>query len=294
MGTAIDVIVDSYPEIAERFALTVFAEIERLERVFNWFDRDSELRRWSRGETKPGKELAEVLALAELWKRRSRKGFDPAAGSLVALWARAVEEGCVPSKTEIAETLGAMNSSVDGHSLNAIAKGWIVDQAVRQGLSEGPVGNLVVNAGGDLLHHGAAPIIAGIEDPRRPFDNVPPLLRVRVDNMALATSGGSRRGWTIDGERYSHIIDPRTGWPQSHVESASVIAQDVATADAMATILTVVEVEEGLALSEEIDVGCCIIDASSAMRRNERWRHAEHMTWDTDDPALTQGVLRFR
>ena len=284
--------MESHPDTAERIALAVFAEIERLEPVFNWFDHDGELRRWSRGETTPGEELAEVAALAELWKRRSGGGFDPAVGSLVALWTRAAEEDRVPSRTEIAETLDAMNSSSDRHSLNAIAKGWIVDQAIRQGLSEGSASNLVVNAGGDLVHHGADPIIAGIEDPRRPYDNVPPLLRVAVDNMALATSGGSRRGWTIDGERYSHIINPRAGWPQGHVDSASVIAQDGATADAMATILTVVEVAEGLALCEEVEVGCCIIDASGAVRRNERWRYAERKASATDDLGTFQGVLR--
>ena len=283
LGTVIEVAVDS--DQPTQVANGVFAEVERLADIFNWFDDASELRRWARGETAAGQELAEVLDLAEDWKRRSGGAFDPAAGALVGLWTQASEEGRVPSMIEIAEAVEVAATSGGGRTLNAVAKGWIVDQAVRREVDLGFEGTLIVNAGGDLRHVGADPIIAGIEDPRRPYDNVPPLVRVAVHNMALATSGGGRRHWIIGGRRYGHILDPRTGYPPTHVESASVLAHEVATADVMATILTIVSVAEGLALSEEADVGCCIIDDSGVLHRNERWRHAERMS----SPRTTSG-----
>ena len=119
LGTVIEVAVDS--DQPTQVANGVFAEVERLEDIFNWFDDASELRRWSRGETAAGRELAEVLDLAEEWKRRSGGAFDPAAGALVGLWAQASEEGRIPSMTEIAEAIEAAATSSGGSTLNAIA-----------------------------------------------------------------------------------------------------------------------------------------------------------------------------
>lgn len=127
------------------------------------------------------------------------------------------------------------------------------------------------------MHIGGDPILVGVEDPKRPYDNGSPLRQVAVDNGALATSGSSRRAWVIDGVRYSHVIDPRTGWPQRRIASASVIAPDVATADAIATALTVVEIDEGLTLSNSLRIACCIIDEAGVMHRNAMWHHAEQV-----------------
>ena len=293
LGTVVEITVPGAESSASGVAEAVFDEVRRLERVFNWFDGDSELRRWSRGEAAPGEELATVVALAEYWKMRSGGAFDPAAGELVTLWQNAENDGRVPRTSEIAVTMAAMATSVHRHNLNAIAKGWIVDRAVEHVVAEGAVHSLIVNAGGDLLHLDTDPIIVGIEDPRRPHDNVPPLLRVAVDNAALATSGGSRRGWIINGARYSHIVDPRTGWPQRQIASASVIAGDVATADVVATVLTVLEVDQGLALGKELGVGCCIIDTAGIVHRNERWQQAERTAAFVDSGA-SQRLLRLR
>lgn len=276
LGTVVEVTVDADPGAAGRVASSVFREIERLQRIFNWYDPESELQRCARGETEPGLELAEVDALAETWRVRSGGAFNAAAGALVKLWDEAARAGRVPTAVDIAKTLELMTGKDSRrYNLNAIAKGWIVDRAGRSIFPRANVAGLTVNAGGDLLHLGSGPITVGIENPKRPYDNVPPLLRVAISDMALATSGGSRRGWTINGEKYSHVVDPRSGRPQRHIASASVIAPDVATADAMATILTVLEVEEGLGMSEIFEVGACIVDATGTVHRNELWRHSE-------------------
>ena len=62
-----------------------------------------------------------------------------------------------------------------------------------------------------------------------------PLARLRLRDAALGTSGGGEQGFEIDGVRYGHVIDPRTGWPARGVLSATVVADDAATADALST-----------------------------------------------------------
>lgn len=137
MGTDVAITVDGAPSSASDLASAIFDEIRRLESVFNWFDPGSELRRWSRNESSAGPELAEVAALAQLWKSRTGGAFDPAVGALVALWTHAAKRGRVPSQSEIAETLSSLTNSVAHHNLNGIAKGWIVDRAVEIALAKG-------------------------------------------------------------------------------------------------------------------------------------------------------------
>jgi thiamine biosynthesis lipoprotein len=251
-------------------------EIERLQRVFDVHDEGSDLRRRLAGASVSSPELDHVLEASRRWRERSGGAFDPAVGALVELWDTAAQRGQPPSTAAIERVLLAMRDPSDARSqpsnLNALAKGWIVDRAVERGLaSEGAVG-LTVNAGGDLCHRAPGPLTVGVEDPRRPYDNVPPLVRVQLRDAALATSGGSRRGWQIGDRWYSHVLDPRSGEPVDHIASASVIASDAATADVVATVLSVVPVDEGLAFVAGLDdVGCCIVTREGEVHRDDRW-----------------------
>jgi thiamine biosynthesis lipoprotein len=261
---------------ADALSAGLFAEIERLQGVFNGFDEHSELSRWRRGETVPGPELSEVIASAIAWRRRTRAAFSPAVGGLLDLWDTAQANGKRPTEQQIARVLGESGQeSVESWNLNGIAKGWIVDRAARKAFASVPALGLVVNAGGDLLSLGQTPTVVGIENPRRPFDNVPPLARVAVKDAALATSGTTRRGWRIAGEWCGHVIDPRSGRPVSHIESASVIAPDAATADVLATSFTVLAVAEGIALADQFGVACLLLDADGRAHRNNAWRYTE-------------------
>jgi len=262
----------------------VIAEIERLQRVFDRFDPSSDLCRWRAGTSVTSPELTEVLDLADRWRRRSGGAFDPTVGRLVAVWNAAASAGRSPTSTELAEA-AALVSPTDALTdpvarpwvdLNAIAKGWIVDRALETGLASPGVIGMTVNAGGDIAHRHDRPLIVGIEDPARPFDNVDPLTRVQVIDGAVATSGGARRGWTIDGTRHSHVLDPRTGASVDHITSASVLAPDAATADIVATVLTVLDVADGLAFVDDLDdVGCLLVTADGEAYRDPTWSAAE-------------------
>jgi thiamine biosynthesis lipoprotein len=161
-------------------------------------------------------------------------------------------------------------------NLNAIAKGWIVDAAVSVAMEDPAATGITVNAGGDIVHRSAEALVIGIEDPRRPYDNVPPLARIRLEAGALATSGTTRRGWEIGGRWYSHVIDPRSGWPVRTTCQASVVADDAAAADAIATTLTVLGADEVGPFGDIIDgVAFLRIDEHGRTQRNEAWERLE-------------------
>lgn len=287
LGTVIELRLQATTEDdADHAKELIISEIARLEQVFNVYDDESQLRRWQHGNTVPGRELSEVLGLALTWQRRSGGAFNPAVGHLTELWSAAAARGESPTRGAIVAAVSSINEppyridngeltvtgGIQTVDLNAIAKGWIVDHAAAAALNRTDTMGLTVNAGGDLLHRGSEPLVVGIEDPDRPYDNVPPLFRIELHDGALATSGGSRRGWEIAGDWFSHVLDPRTGHPVDHVASASVMAGDAATADVVATILTVLAPEEGLVFVDTLGgVGCCLVRRDGAITANQAW-----------------------
>ena len=100
-----------------------------------------------------------------------------------------------------------------------------------------------------------------------------------VRARGLATSGSARRGWRIAGRWYSHVIDPRSGRPVDHVASASVVAPDAATADAVATVLSVLAPAEGVAFVEGLDdvpdVAALVVGADGSTWRSAGWAALE-------------------
>lgn len=269
---------------AERAAI---AEIERLEALLSAYRPDSEWSRWRRGEpVEAGPELHAVLSLAAHWHARSGGAFNPSAGVLRARWLRAVEEQEVPPADELAALAADIatlpfaiergrverRGDCSRLDLHAIAKGWIVDRAATVATACARIHEVVLNAGGDLVHRGDGEVIAGIEDPRRPFDNAPPMARVRVANAGLATGSGARRPYRIGGQAFDHTLDPTTGQPVAHVRSASVLAPDAATADALATAVAVLPVAEGLRLADATEgTACLLLDADGELWRSARW-----------------------
>jgi len=135
--------------------------------------------------------------------------------------------------------------------LGGIAKGYGVDRAMAV-LLEHKVKHGMVGAGGDLKllgrKHGELWKVAI----RHPRDRAQVLAMLPVSNTCVMTSGDYERFFDYEGKRYHHILDPRTGYPATGGMSATVIAQDAAYADALATALCVLAPEEGLALVEKL------------------------------------------
>ncbi len=267
-----------------------FASLDRDEGRFSVFEAGSELARWRGGDAlEPSRDLVELLGLAQHWMTRSGGVLNPAVGVFSNCWRRAVENQVLPDRGELGEMVATISESRfrvadDGAierrgscaelTFHAFAKGFIVDRAATAGYVD-RVRSLVANVGGDLLHVGEGEVSVRVENPLRPYDNAEPIATVRLSGQAMATSGGSRRGYVIDGAWFSHVIDPRTGWPVTAVSSASVVAETCVRADAIATVLSVLDPSEGMAFAADEGVAALVLDAAGATFANDAWRAIE-------------------
>ena len=160
-------------------------------------------------------------------------------------------------------------------NLNSIAKGYIIQQAAAAAKAqvEGLQG-LLLNLGGDMAiwgrdDAGRSGFVIGVQNPHHPADNATPIARLRVKDRAVATSGGYERYYTIHGKKHSHIFDPRTGRSVDGAASATVIADDNVTANALATTLCVLTPEAGLKLvATTPDAECLLIDKAGKQYRS--------------------------
>ena len=271
LGTSLEVqVVATRVGAARRAEAAALAEIDRLSALLSGHTSTSELARWqeTHGEAVPvSAELAEVLEASEAWRLWTGGAFNPAAahGRRCALhqplWAVDRVRGLACRLTRLPV------------SLDAIAKGYIVDRAAACARVVPGVVEVVLNVGGDLRHTGNRALAVGVADPRAPQENAPPLAAIRLRGDALATSGGYRRGVRVGGRRVSHLVDPRTGHPADGVLSASVLAPDCTTADALSTAFSVLAPAESVALADTLPgVGCLLVEADGAVTTNAYWR----------------------
>lgn len=295
LGTNLTVIVGdgATAELADAIDTAVVTEVDRLEGIFTIFRADSELQRWKRGEVgDPSPEFCEVMGRALDLQLRSGGSFNPAVTEISALWRAAVDRPPSPHAVATAvESVAAprfeMRSGrpvavgdVTHLQLHAFAKGWIVDRALDHGLcaarhhaDSATIGmiDVIVNAGGDLIHRGPNAQSVGIENPLRPYDNEPPVARVALRNAGLATSGRARQGFQIAGRWYSHVIDPRSGYPVDHAAAVSVIAEHAADADVIATVAGVEEPMAALDTATAWGAACLVIGLDGTAYPNAAW-----------------------
>jgi thiamine biosynthesis lipoprotein len=248
----------SSAETARRGAEAAFDRIAALDRMMSDYRDDSELRELDRRPLTwipTSEELFAVLAQAVEIAEATGGAFDPTVAPLVALWREARTSGRTPerSRLEAARALvGWRHIGLDRSrravrlarsgmrlDLGGIAKGYILQAALSTLRTHGIVSALL-EAGGDIVVGDPPPGRAGwrVDAPSasQAFRDRAAELR----NAALATSGPTAQFVEIDGVRYSHVIDPRTGVGVTDHVVARVIAEDAATADALATALTVV------------------------------------------------------
>jgi FAD:protein FMN transferase len=270
-------------------------EIDRLEAIFSVYLPDSELRRWQQadGDVSLSSDLVGLLRAAGHWHERTGGIFNPSVGVLTNRWKQAEAEQAVPSPDELLHiAVGIAESPYEvvdctvrkvgdcrNLNFNAFAKGLVVDRAAQLVFERVAPTTLLVNIGGDLVHVGEKGALVAVEDPHRPYDNAQPIVRMTLRNAGFATSGSARRGFTIGGSWFSHVIDPRSGQPVADIASASVLAKDAATADVLATVASVVAPEESLPFIEQHHACGFVIMHDRSQHRSERWTdHAANET----------------
>ncbi len=142
-----------------------------------------------------------------------------------------------------------------------IGKGYAADRA-RLILEQNGVSGGVVNAAGDLTTWGTQPNgnpwTVGIADPNTKQH---PFSYLDISQMAVATSGSYEKFVTINGKKYSHTINPKTGFPVSGIKSVTIICASAELADALATPVTVMGIHAGLDLINQMKgIACIVID----------------------------------
>lgn len=235
---------------AERAAKGAYGRIAELEQIMSDYRPNSEVRGLVFGGSQPvSRELFEVLAMAQEISVRTDGAFDVTAGPVVKLWRNARATGRLPGAIELAQArslVGWQNVKLDAKyrsvtisrdgvliDLGGIAKGYACDEAVRILGSYG-VKSAIVQAGGDIVVGDAPPGADGwpVRIPGEEESRV-------LANCAVSTSGDTEQFIEVDGVRYSHIVDPRTGFGVTNRVMATVIADRGLVSDPLATAFCV-------------------------------------------------------
>lgn len=270
MDTIID--ITAYGPEAEEGVKAAFAEFQRLHALTNNFDETSQL---SKINQMAGKDKVtvdpELVYLVKLSKDVAVKlddSFDVTIGPLSALWGIGHKDDYIPSQAEIDEVLPLVNYrlvEVDSAmntiylpkvgmmlDLGGIAKGYATDKAIEVLKAKG-VTSALVNAGGDVRVIGnkpdGKPWRIGIQDPRNADGISAKLALTEWDTME--TSGDYQRFIMKDGVRYSHILNPRTGWQPREVASVTMVTNSSTYGDILSKPIFVLGVEKGLALLKQ-------------------------------------------
>lgn len=257
-------------------------EIKRIEELLSTFKENSQTNQINDAAgLAPVRVDLEVLELIERSKKISTitdGAFDISYGSIdKSLWNFDVNMKALPDATVALKSVALIdfqNVVIDRNAqtvmlknkgmrigFGGIGKGYAADSAKKllqnMGIESG-----IVNAAGDLITWGTqidgTPWTIGIADPdqtSRPFSSL------NISNMAIATSGNYEKFILINGLRYSHTIDPKTGLPVTGIKSVSIVCPSAELADALATPVMVIGVKVGLNLINQLhNVACIIVD----------------------------------
>jgi len=242
------------------------------------------------GQGSPPEEVLAVLQTAQAVAAASGGAFDPTILALTELWSFDTG-GQLPAGSQIELARGRVDfskvaigtdgkvvlSEGIGFDLGGIAKGAVVDLTADYMLDQG-YKDFLIDAGGDILvsglKQGDAPWRIAIRHPRKNQDVLGVLtLGRKGERIAVVTSGDYERYFEQEGERYHHILDPRSGFPAQALVSVTAIASTCALADALSTAVFVLGPEQGLQLLRQFP------DAEGMLIAE---RDGELVAWRTD------------
>jgi thiamine biosynthesis lipoprotein len=280
MGTLFRIVVySSSEERARQGSEAAFRRVEQLNQILSDWEKDSELnllvRSASRVPQPVSPELMEVLEASFRLSELSEGAFDITSGPPVALWRRARQTGSLPSQPDIEAALsrvgyrrvildrdaGTVSLASRGMQidLGGIAKGYAVDQALKT-LGENDLDRAMVDGGGDIVVSGAPPNRETWRVEIRKVNGLDwSFLPIEIVNAAIATSGDVHQSFEIEGQRYSHIVDPRTGQATTSSVQVTVMAPTAMQADGLATALSVLTPGQGVELVESLSQTCARI-----------------------------------
>jgi len=275
-------VVDDDAKWAEKQIDEAIAEVSRIEKLLTTFNNDSQTNQINKNAgIRPVNVDKEVFDLIQRSLRISALTdgtFDISYGSIDnRFWNFDKEMTSLPDAEAAKESVKLINYQniiLDAQNLTVflqekgmrigfggIGKGYAAERA-KQLLIKNGVKSGIVNAAGDLTTWGnqpnAKPWTIAIADPNaqnKAFSYI------NISDVAIATSGNYEKFVIIDGKKYSHTIDPKTGFPVFGIKSVTIICPNAELADAMATPISVLGVDAGLGLINQMkQIACIIID----------------------------------
>lgn len=268
------------------------AELQKVDNSLSPFNKTSIISRINRNEkVKVDEMFSEVFQLAEKISGDTDGAFDITVAPMVNAWGFGFKTGNPPTR----QTIDSLRAIVGFHTVSlqdgyiikknpktmldcsAIAKGYGTDVVARF-LKKKGVQNFMVEIGGEIVVNGnnekLQPWRIGINKPTDDSLNTSQAIQdvVSVSNIAMATSGNYRNFYYKNGKKYAHTIDPKTGYPVQHnILSATVFADDCATADAYATSFMVLGLDGAKKILEKHPEFCAYLIYSDQKGSNQIW-----------------------
>lgn len=291
MGVRMNIILYAPDEeTAKTAGVEAFNRIAEIEQVASTYRKTSELKqlekRALKGPTPISKDLFNLLSMSQRLYEQTGGVFDCTIGHLVECW-READKAVIPPNEPFVRVLRKIGESKDlildpekqtaelkasiGFSLDAIAKGYAGDEALKVLRAHG-VACALIDLSGDVVLGDPPPgseywnIAIEFGDP-----HVQSII-LRLANAGVATSGDTEQHFVVEGVRYSHIIDPRTGMACTNRSAACVIAPTGAMADALAT-------------------ACCVLGSKDAPAMIERFENVSaRIRTPSDDDQAPQDI----
>ena len=294
MDTLITIsVVSGSGDKAEKAIDKAFGEIEKLDRLLNFFSDSSEVSEINRNAglkaVAVSPETFEVIEKAIYASGKTNGAFDVTTGSVTTLWD--FHKQIKPEDKQIKERLTLVNykniilnkkaSSVylkKSRMLidpGGIAKGYAADKAVEALKGKGIKSGLV-SISGDIKAFGlkpdSKPWKIGIRNPRTENKEDEIMATIEMTDMAISTSGDYERYFVIEGKRYHHILNPKTGYPAGECRSVSIVAKDGAVTDPFSTGIFILGAEKGIKLLEEMGIDGIIVDKNGKIHTTPNLR----------------------
>lgn len=271
------------------------AELKKVDNSLSTFNKQSVISKINRNEdVKADGMFAEVFSLARRISDETGGAFDITVAPMVNLWGFGFKSGTMPSAHSIdslRSIVGYKKVRLEGRRIvkddkrtmldcSAIAKGYGTDVVARFLKTKG-IENFMVEIGGEVVTSGVSearvPWRIGVTKPTDDSLSVNNEVQtvLNVTNKAMATSGNYRNFYYKNGRKYAHTIDPKTGYPVQHnILSATVLADNCATADAYATAFMVLGLEGSKAVLDRHPELMAYLIYSDRDGKNAVWHSA--------------------
>jgi FAD:protein FMN transferase len=292
MGNRFEIsVVSDDEDFAANCIEKAVGEIQRIEKLLTTFDDNSQTNLINKNAgiapVKVGREVFDIIQRSKRISEITQGAFDITYGSIdKSLWnfdknMKALPDAATAKK--LVRLINYRNVLLDVKKctvflsekgmrigFGGIGKGYAAERA-KIILQENGVKSGIVNAAGDLIAWGCQPDgkpwTIGIADPnavRNQFSSLD------ITDMAVATSGNYEKFVMIDGKKYSHTIDPKTGMPVTGIKSVTIICANAEVADAMATPVMIMGIKVGLDLVNQMKgIGCIIIDDNDTIHTSK-------------------------